>query len=433
MSPSPTDQVRQSRSSCPPSVLENTTLFLRSTQNPNDTRAILAVTPQNTSIPSPVFTFGLQQFEWPIIPDLLNLFILLEKLDLPVLEERRVPDPIPESRSIIPVISPSLGTHPAACIAERGEKLAHDKVIGFGTRCVVSTNIGNVGGSKRFRTFGVTGNEAHPPTVSTPRSSMTCSEEQICADENTGASPERTSVIVIFSDPDFADGAVRPDFRTGVDIALKKLFDGIIVLGLEFAANLLALGLVSVFRNVGFSDGDLSAGEMTRLVTLGDFEAGFLHVAFDFDWIETALGLAALRWGAGRTVFRLGALRLVNFRFIGWLVLGCIFGFILAGLGLVFRVAIFAGFGFGGSVFWGVFGFVLARFWLGGVFWIVVGSFAGLVVMRFRCVVGGLGNGVRSDLWRTGVRNDLWRTGGRISRCVFAGASVCGSHRRSMC
>lgn len=161
---------------------------------------------------------------------------------------------------------------------------------------------------------------------------MTCGEKQICADENPGASPERASVIVIFSDPDFADGAVRPDFRTGVDIALEKLFDGIIVLGLEFATNVLALGLVSVARDVGFGDGDFSAREMCRLVTLGDFETGHLHVAFDFDWIETALGLAALRWGTGRTVFRFGAWWLVDFRFVSWFVLGRIFGFILAGL-----------------------------------------------------------------------------------------------------
>jgi hypothetical protein len=160
---------------------------------------------------------------------------------------------------------------------------------------------------------------------------MTCSEEQICADENPGASPERTSVIVIFSDPDFADGAVWPDFRTVVDVDLEKFFGRIIVLGLKFATNVLALGLVSIARNVGFGDGDFSAREMTRLVTLGDFEAGFLHVAFDFDWIETALCLAALRWGAGRTVFGFGALWLVDFRFIGWFVLGRIFGFILAG------------------------------------------------------------------------------------------------------
>jgi hypothetical protein len=161
---------------------------------------------------------------------------------------------------------------------------------------------------------------------------VACGEEQICSDENTGASPERTSVIVIFSDPDFADGAVWPDFRTLVDIALEKLFGGIIILGLEFATNILALGLVSIARNVGFGDGDFSAGEMTRLVTLGDFEAGFLHVAFDFVCIETALCLAALRWGAGRTVFGFGAWRFVDFRFVGWFVLGCIFGFILAGL-----------------------------------------------------------------------------------------------------
>jgi hypothetical protein len=279
-----------------------------------------------------VFTFGLQQFERPVIPEFLNLFVLLEELDLPILEERRIPDPVPESRSVIPVISPSLGTHPATCIAERSEKLADDKVIGFGPSGMVSTNIGNVGGSKRFRALGVTGNEAHPPAVSTPRSSVACGEEQICSDENTGASPERTSVIVIFSDPDFADGAVWPDFRTLVDIALEKLFGGIIILGLEFATNILALGLVSIARNVGFGDGDFSAGEMTRLVTLGDFEAGFLHVAFDFVCIETALCLAALRWGAGRTVFGFGAWRFVDFRFVGWFVLGCIFGFILAGL-----------------------------------------------------------------------------------------------------
>lgn len=250
---------------------------------------------------------------------------------------------------------------------------------------------------------------------------MTCGEDQICTDENPGPSPERASIVVIFSDPDLADGAVWPDFCTGVDIALENVLHGIIVLRLEFANNVGALEFVSVFRNIGLSNRGFSARELRRLVTLGDFEAGFLHVAFDFDWIETALCLAALRFRTGRAVFRFGTWWLVDFRFVGWFVLGYIFGFILAWLWLVFRFAILAGFGIG-SVFRFVFGFVLARLWLGGVFWIVIGKFAALVPSRSKCVVGGLRNGVRSD---------LWGTGGGMPGCVFAGG-VGRSHRRSM-
>ena len=140
---------------------------------------------------------------------------------------------------------------------------------------------------------------------------MTSGDDQISADENASACPERASIIVIFSNPNFANGAVRPDIQTGVDLVLEDVFDGIIILGLEFADDVGALGLVSVFRNVGFGRRDFSVREASRLVTLGDFETGFLHAAFDFDRVETALCLTALRFRAGRAVFWLGNCRLV--------------------------------------------------------------------------------------------------------------------------
>jgi hypothetical protein len=204
-------------------------------------RALTVPAPQDASIPSPRFGMSLQHLEVARILDMVNLLIAVEDLNFSVFDDRGVTDHVPDLPGVFLVVAPSLGTHPATLIAERLVKLANDKVVGFAGG--ISTDVPNIGGPKGVRSLGVRRSETHPPPRTIPRSDLGGREDQIAPHKNTCSSPKRSIVVLFIANPDLANGAVRPNVKTIVDLMIKV---ALTVPRLELAENFRVLGLPSV-------------------------------------------------------------------------------------------------------------------------------------------------------------------------------------------
>jgi hypothetical protein len=136
-----------------------------------------------------------------------------------VFDERGVSDHIPYFRGIFVVGAPALGAHPAAFIAEGVVKLANDEIVGSAGG--ISPDIGDERGTERVGALGITGGEPHPPPGLIPRRDVTGRENQIAANKNAGTGPKRSVVVMVITDPNLADGAMRPNMKTLVDLTIE--------------------------------------------------------------------------------------------------------------------------------------------------------------------------------------------------------------------
>jgi hypothetical protein len=262
---------------------------------------------------------SLQQLENPVISDRLDLLIAIKDLNFSMFEERRVTDHVPESAFIFLVGRPTLGTHPATFIAERSVEFAKNKIVAGVVGRRVAANVHNIGGTEGLTALRVGWNETHPPPFAIPRGDVAGGEQQIAADKDASTSPKRSAIVVVCTDPNFSNGAVRPHVRALVEIVFEGMLDRVVVIGFELADEFLILGLGGVLWPVLFGDWRFSARETSWFMALGNFETMF-QTSLDFSGIETALSFA------GATRFSFGATLTCAMVFIAvvhhWAVLG---------------------------------------------------------------------------------------------------------------
>ena len=286
--PSPTHQFHHTKSPKPSVIHEDTQLLRLSRQKPNDTRTLVMPTPHDTSAPPPGGAVDIQYFELTFILDVPDFLIAIEDLKFSMIDDRRIADEIPDLPCIFVVGAPTLSPHPAAFITERFVKLANDEVVGS-ARVVISANVDNERGTKRIGTLRVTRSETHPPTRKTPRSDVTGSENQVTANKNPGPGPKRTVVILVRTNPDLANCAIRPNTETFVDLNVKVV---LAVTRLEFTEEARVLGFVTVFRLMLLGHWTFRTRAARGLMTLGDFELASFKALFDMLWFDTALCFA---------------------------------------------------------------------------------------------------------------------------------------------
>ena len=251
-----------------------------------------------------------QQLERVIVFDFLDLLIGFEELDFSMFEKIRVPNHVPKGASIFVVHRPPLSTHPPTVFTERFVELANGEIIGIGAMLSVAANVLDVGGTEGFGAVMVSGNEAHPPSMLMPRDDMTRSEYQIATDEDTGASPERTGMVVVCANPDLPNSAMGPNMETFVDLTLEDMLDWILVIGFEFTEILCVLALVTILWLALLGNRMFTLGTERRFITIGVFEFTSLTTFADFNWLEMASRLAGFIGRIFRTVMRFALLLL---------------------------------------------------------------------------------------------------------------------------
>jgi hypothetical protein len=229
---------------------------------------------------------SIQQLEATLAFDLLDFLITFEELNFSVLEELGITNHVPERPSVVMINGPAIDTHPATCLTERFVELANNEIIGRSGRSFVTTNVHDIRGTKGLRAFREAWSETHPPSLSTPRDSVARSEEQIAANEDTGAGPERTEVVVIGPNPNVANRAMRPDMETFIGLVLEGMF---VVVRFELTDGVGILGFVSVLWFAFFGDWIFSLRTTWRFVTFAVLVTTFLQATLDFAWVETAL------------------------------------------------------------------------------------------------------------------------------------------------
>ena len=108
-------------------------------------------------------------------------------------------------------------------IPERFVKFANGEIVSGGAGGRESADVCNIRETIRFFAIMKARNETHPPSMTAPRNSMTCRENQIPANENTGTGPKRTIGVMICADPDLADSAMRPHVKALVDVTVEDV------------------------------------------------------------------------------------------------------------------------------------------------------------------------------------------------------------------
>jgi hypothetical protein len=223
---------------------------------------------------------------------------------------------------------------------------------------------------------------------------MAGSENQIPADENAGASPQGTSIVVVCTGPNLANGAMWPNVKTFVLVALEDVLHRVVVVGFEHTEDVGAIGFVGAFRLVLLSDCTFPERKARWFVAFSDFEGTFFHASLGFAGVETALRLSALIRGniraVGGTIMGVIFWRLIP-RTVFWCTTGGIFRRIGRG---ILRLAF---------VLWltVVLGFTAVPrlagvLWFAGIAWLsavlgmaaVFSRFAGLIWARLRRIVG---------------------------------------------
>ena len=140
---------------------------------------------------------------------------------------------------------------------------------------------------------------------------MACGENQIAADQDADAGPKWAMVIVVRTNPDLADSAVRIHAKTFIDFAFEEMLRFVLVVGPDFVDGFFVFGFLEAFRFVGSGARAPSSGEAMRLVTFVDIEASFFQLLFNVGGIQSDLCLTCLVWDSKRMTTMVGV------RFVG--------------------------------------------------------------------------------------------------------------------